>query len=204
MHRRMRTLYRKRRIYERRKTRLKQAIYRSSIPKLPLASAGRPRSCRLVKVALPRSNPDVSKLTVVGDYSVYTACARWPGGRTKTEKLLIGEMTMKTRHSFVLTVLLFSGAAPAMANSVFQDGPGELGYTVQPDHARGNKTRAQVQQELDAAKADKRGPYYRFQYSMPQPPLPATTGSSTNEASPGGTGTSAAERQRLNELYGGA
>lgn len=108
------------------------------------------------------------------------------------------------KYSLVLAALLATASVPAMASSVLHDGPSEAAYTVNPDHAPSAKSRAQVEQDLAAARADKRGPYYRFQYSMPQPPLPATVGKSREQVQREALQSTPSEQQRLNAVYGGA
>lgn len=111
---------------------------------------------------------------------------------------------MKTRYSLALATLLAIGATPAIASSVMHDQNGQVGYPVEPNHTPAGKSRAQVQQELDAAKADRRSPYYRFQYTMPVPPLAAVPGKSREQIQRESGRASATEQQRLNSLYGGA
>ncbi len=111
---------------------------------------------------------------------------------------------MKTRNSLALAVLLAVGTAPAIASGVMHDNNGELGYSVEPNHTPAGKTRAQVLQELDAAKSDRRSPYYRFQYTMPQPPVTAAPGKTRAEILRESSMSSPTDQQRLNSLYGGA
>jgi len=111
---------------------------------------------------------------------------------------------MKTHYSLVLAALLATASVPAMASAVLHDGPAEAAYTINPDHTANANSRGQVQQELDTARADKRGPYYRFQYSMPQAPLPAVVGKSREQVQREADASTPAQRQRLNQLYSGA
>jgi len=111
---------------------------------------------------------------------------------------------MKTNYSLVLAALLTTASIPAMASAVLHDGPAEAAYTVNPDHVPGAASRGQVQQELDTARADKRGPYYRFQYSTPQAPMPAVVGKLREQVQREADASTPAQRQRQNQLYSGA
>lgn len=50
--------------------------------------------------------------------------------------------------------LVLSAPGLAAATSFWHDAPGEAGATFHPDHIKSTKTRAEVLQELDAARKD--------------------------------------------------
>ena len=62
---------------------------------------------------------------------------------------------MKTRHAAALS-LCAALALPFAANAsgVWHQTDTEIGYAIAPEHAAGGKSRAQVDSELAAAKAD--------------------------------------------------
>ena len=63
---------------------------------------------------------------------------------------------MKTRHAAALS-LCAALALPFAANAsgVWHQTDTEIGYAIAPEHAAGGKSRAQVDSELAAAKADR-------------------------------------------------
>lgn len=105
----------------------------------------------------------------------------------------------------LVSVLLIGLAAPgfALANSLWHEAKGDASATIHPEHVQSSKTRAQVVQELQAAKAD--GSFYNSYYSLNQgvPPTvrSAGPGKTRSEVVSELVNMSDAERARMKELY---
>ena len=76
-------------------------------------------------------------------------------------------MTTKCLFSLAAAALVLSAPGLASATSLWHDGPGEAGATYHPDHIKSTKTRAEVLQELDAARKD--GSLWYLQRGLPIP-----------------------------------
>jgi hypothetical protein len=63
---------------------------------------------------------------------------------------------MNARKSILLSAIAVALAVPGLsfATSLYHAGNGEVGDTFHPDHIKSSKTRADVLQELDAARKD--------------------------------------------------
>ena len=100
----------------------------------------------------------------------------------------------------ILAAVLIAPTA-ALANSELHFIGGEVGYTFNPEHAKGTKTRAEVLRELEQAKAD--GSYYYLHRGAPAPSRNAGPGKTRDEVLKELVNQSPAERARMRELYSG-
>ena len=109
----------------------------------------------------------------------------------------------KIRTAALMPLLAVALAAPtaAFANSELHLSSGEAGYTFHPDHVKSTKTRAEVMQELQQAKAD--GSYYYLQRGLPVPPKNVGPGKTREEVLKELVNMTPEERARMNELYFG-
>lgn len=105
-----------------------------------------------------------------------------------------------------LSAIAALGAALALplaanASSVWHQTDTEIGYAIAPEHATGDKTRAQVQSELAAAKADK-AQWYLANLNAAKPGWARQGTSRTREdALAELRAVTPAERARLAEIY---
>lgn len=112
---------------------------------------------------------------------------------------------MLIRTPKVVPILLIALVAPglAVASSEWHESSGDAGYTFHPDHVKGTKTRAQVMQELEDAKAD--GSFYRSYYTVnegvPYVPQTAGPGKTRAEVLKELENITLAERAQMKELY---
>ena len=108
---------------------------------------------------------------------------------------------MKTRHAAALS-LCAALALPFAANAsgVWHQTDTEIGYAIAPEHAAGGKSRAQVDSELAAAKAD---PQVVPGLSQPGHAglVQAGTALTRDEVQAEVRNMSAQERARLNNIY---
>ena len=76
---------------------------------------------------------------------------------------------MGTHRLVTLTAaaLVASASGLASATSLWHVANGEAGVTIQPDHIKSTRTRADVVQELDTARKD--GSLWYFQRGLPAP-----------------------------------
>lgn len=109
---------------------------------------------------------------------------------------------MKTRHAAALS-LCAALALPfaASASNVWHQTDTEIGYAIAPEHAAGGKSRAQVDSELAAAKADP-GKWFLAYRNLGTPGwYKQGTALTRDEVQAELRNMSAQERARLNSIY---
>ncbi|TAL76691.1 MAG: DUF4148 domain-containing protein [Burkholderiaceae bacterium] len=78
----------------------------------------------------------------------------------------------------------------------------EIGFTTHPEHLTNSKTRAQVQQELQQAKAD--GSWYYLQRGLPVPDTHADQGKTREQVQQELASMTKEEARRIQDFYAGA
>ncbi|MEI2677405.1 MAG: DUF4148 domain-containing protein [Burkholderiaceae bacterium] len=110
---------------------------------------------------------------------------------------------MNTRRIIAAAaVIAFALTSPmgASATSLWHDAPGEAGATFHPDHFKSTKTRADVLQELEAARKD--GSLWYLQRGLPIPEKSTGPGKTRAEVQREVLSMTAEERRQWQMLGG--
>ncbi len=109
---------------------------------------------------------------------------------------------MTTRKSLALSLAALVIAAPglASASSLYHPTGGEIGYTTHPDHVQSTKSRGEVMQSVEAARKD--GTLAVLSRGGTLPVKAAGPAKTRDQVQQEFLGMSAAEKQRLQEMYG--